>query len=190
MLWEIATEPWMARMVRPGARGTRIQLYGKVTDLRGDPIEGVCIEIRQQNPAPSRRFSGWGRATTDGRGVFRFWTLQPESGKRGNGAAGACAETIPSGSAEPIEMVVLARGLDEPLFACAYFDDGLGVDVDLHPGTLSVRQAPAALVARAEGENGWRVDITLPVDGENPAHGGGRLGPPARRGGGPLERFA
>jgi protocatechuate 3,4-dioxygenase beta subunit len=168
-------------MVRPGARGTRIQLYGKITDSQGLPVEGVCVEIRQSNPAPSRRFSGWGRTTTDGRGVFRFWTLQPECGKRTSWVQ----------SDDAIEIVLLARALDEPVFTRAYFETDPDVDADPLPGTLPSRREPAALIARAEGEHGWRVDISLPVDRGDAAHGAGRPGASARRGGGgALERSA
>jgi protocatechuate 3,4-dioxygenase beta subunit len=165
-------------MVRPGARGTRIQLYGRITDSQGVPAEGVCVEIRQNNPAPTRRFSGWGRATTDGRGMFRFWTLLPEWGRRADKDTG-----------DAIEIVLLARALDEPIFTRVYFETRPDVDADRHPGTLPGRREPAALIARAEGEHGWRVDITLPVDRGDTALGAGRTGASARRGGGgALER--
>jgi len=72
------------------AQGRMIRLEGRVTDTRGRPLDGVRIELWQADaggrylhsadPMPERRdpdFQGFGIATTDAMGHYRFRTVVP-----------------------------------------------------------------------------------------------------------------
>ena len=73
----------------PGA-GTVTHLNGRVTDLRGQPLDGLTMEIWQCDAAGSYRhsrdprgdardanFQGYGRTQTAADGGYRFRTIQP-----------------------------------------------------------------------------------------------------------------
>ncbi len=81
-----------ADLMRNGAltprRGQPVQLDGRLVDLRGKPLAGLTVEIWQcdadghyHHPGDGDRadpgFQGWGRATADGDGRWRFRTLRP-----------------------------------------------------------------------------------------------------------------
>src|SRR5947209_3509487 len=72
------------------AVGTIVHLTGRVLNLNGDPMRDVVVEIsqvdnrgvylhsadsgtRQRDP----NFQGFGRATTNGQGEYRFRTIRP-----------------------------------------------------------------------------------------------------------------
>lgn len=72
------------------ARGERIELAGRVTDTRGQPLPGLTIELWQADaggryihsgdPVLASRdpgFQGFGRARTDAMGRYRFLTVIP-----------------------------------------------------------------------------------------------------------------
>ncbi len=72
------------------AKGRMIRLEGRVTDAQGRPLGGVRIELWQADaggrylhsadPLPERRdqdFQGFGIATTDAMGQYRFRTVVP-----------------------------------------------------------------------------------------------------------------
>ncbi len=81
-----------ADLLRNGARtprhGQPVQLEGRLVDLRGRPLAGRVVEIRQcdadghyHHPGDGDRadpgFQGWGRSTVDAEGRWRFRTLRP-----------------------------------------------------------------------------------------------------------------
>lgn len=72
------------------ARGKALAIVGRVTDTTGRPLPAVLVEIWQTNahgryhhphddsPQPlDPNFQGYGRATTDAEGAYRFATIEP-----------------------------------------------------------------------------------------------------------------
>jgi protocatechuate 3,4-dioxygenase beta subunit len=72
------------------SRGKALAIVGRVTDTAGRPLPGVLVEIWQTNahgryrhpqddsPQPlDPNFRGYGRATSDAAGAYRFATIAP-----------------------------------------------------------------------------------------------------------------
>ena len=103
-------------LVPPG-RPSAIRLHGRVSDGAGQPVPDALLELWQldesghvvQREGSLRRdgwtFTGWGRASTDDNGAYRFSTLRP-------GAA--------PGRAAFFAITLFARGLPNRLFTRAY----------------------------------------------------------------------
>ncbi|HYG86505.1 MAG TPA: protocatechuate 3,4-dioxygenase subunit alpha [Azospirillum sp.] len=157
------------RLVDMETRGERIRIEGNVFDGEGKPVIDAMIEIWQANaagryhhPADTREtvaldphFTGFGRAGTDGQGMFFFETVKP-------GATGA-------GHAPHINVTVFARGMPCHAFTRFYFADEAGANAE----DPVLREVPAerrsTLVAeRVETPGGivYRLNIHLQGDGE------------------------
>jgi protocatechuate 3,4-dioxygenase beta subunit len=80
----------LARGERGRAQGVPLRIVGAVRDTAGRPLPGVLVEIWQTNahgryhhphddsPQPlDPDFRGYGRATTDAEGAYRFATIEP-----------------------------------------------------------------------------------------------------------------
>jgi len=147
-------------LVPPGSPGA-IRLHGVVTDGTGAPVPDALLEIWQADAdgvvpratGSLRRdgwtFTGWGRASTDEEGRYRFTTVKPGA-------------THPD-SAPFIAMTVFARGLLNCLFTRAYIPgDQLGKDPLLSTVPADRRHT---LIAAAD-EHGLRFDIRLQGDDE------------------------
>ena len=98
----------------PAGRPDAIRLHGRVLDGAGQPAPDALIELWQTAPDGSvpraegslvrdgHTFTGWGRASTDRTGHYRFTTLRP-------------------GGASPyFGLTIVARGLLDRLFTRAY----------------------------------------------------------------------
>jgi protocatechuate 3,4-dioxygenase alpha subunit len=121
--------------------GEPIEITGRVTQLDGQPLDNLVLEIwqadahgRYDNPD----FLGWGRAATDADGVYSFRTIKP-------GASG--------GRAPSINFLLLYSGLMRQLQTVMYFEPGGHSD---------------KLVAKKEAPNRYRFDIRLRGEGETP----------------------
>src|SRR5699024_9676836 len=147
-------------LVPPGdARA--IQLTGTVYDGNGTPIPDAMIEIWQADehgniPAQDGSlirdpftFTGWGRATTDNVGTYRFTTVEPGAAK--------------DGKAPFIHVVVFARGLLNKLHTRAYIPETEGLEQD---ATLTaVGDRADTLIATRDGKR-LLFDIHLQGDQE------------------------
>jgi len=147
------------QLVPPGdARA--VQLTGTVYDGEGNPIPDAMIEIWQADEdgkIPTQDgslirdpfvFTGWGRATTDNVGTYRFTTVEP----------GATDE----GKAPFIHVVVFARGLLNKLHTRAYLPE-TQVSSDATLSALGDRAQ--TLVAKRDGKR-LLFDIYLQGDQE------------------------
>ena len=135
------------------ASGEPVQIEGRITQLDGQPLDNVVVEIWQAD----RRgrfdgdFLGWGRAATDAQGVYRFRTIRP----------GAYEGRLPH-----INFLLLYSGLMRQLQTVMFFELGKDPVLDAVP---SARRS--LLIARKErsGEGTvYRFDIRLRGDGETP----------------------
>ena len=153
-------------MVTPKSRGERITIEGRVLDGDAAGVSDAMIELWQANadgrydhPDDSQEklidpdFHGFGRAATDERGCFRFYTIKP-------GSVSGPANLL---QAPHINVSIFARGLLKRLVTRIYFPDEPlnAVDAVLNSVAAERRSTLAARV-----ENGvLRFDIVL--QGEN-----------------------
>ena len=153
-------------LVRPGTPGA-IVLTGRVTDGRGQPVPDALLELWQRDPdgqivrragslrRDSGTFTGWGRASTDSDGVYRFTTVRPGPG--------------PDGRAF-FSLTVFARGLLDALFTRAYLPQACGGSATGHSvSDLQSVDAPrrSSLIATATS-GGYVFDVVLQGVGETP----------------------
>jgi protocatechuate 3,4-dioxygenase alpha subunit len=154
--WHAHAEPALGDLTRFGAEGPRVVLTGQVTDGDGAPVTDACVEIVQASPAVSDRFPGWGRAATDAQGRFRFVTVKP-------GPVPARGDRT---QAPHVAVTLLARGLLRPLFTRCYFDGEPLNEADPLLSSIDDPARRATLVARAEGDGVFALDIRLQGEGE------------------------
>ena len=150
-------------IAKPGALGEALILEGNVLDAQGAPVSDSILEILQTDAAGSyiadspearsgSQFTGFGRATTDQSGTFRFSTVYP-----------GIAPAAEMGHAPHLDLMVFARGLLKPLVTRIYFE---GDANNAHDAVLA--QVPvnrrATMQARRDaalGPSGWRFDVRL-----------------------------
>ncbi|MBJ6121990.1 protocatechuate 3,4-dioxygenase subunit alpha [Sphingomonas mollis] len=148
--------------------GKVIEVAGRVIDGNGDPVPDAMIELWQANAAGRYRsaddrreavpvdphFVGFGRASTDNGGVWRFRTIRPG---RVPGPDGAW-------QAPHLALSVFGRGLIKRLATRLYFADGEGNDTDPVLAAVPVARR-GTLIAEAR-VGGWWLDIVLQGPGE------------------------
>jgi protocatechuate 3,4-dioxygenase, alpha subunit len=154
-------------MVTPKTRGERITIEGRVLDGDTAGVSDAMIELWQSNadgrydhPDDSQEklidpdFHGFGRAATDERGCFRFYTIKP-------GSVPGPGNLL---QAPHINVSIFARGLLKGLVTRIYFPDEPlnAVDAVLN-GVAAERRS--TLVAHIDQTGILRFDIVL--QGEN-----------------------
>lgn len=157
----------------PSARsvpnGDVIEIAGRVTDGNGDPIGDAMIEIWQANAAGRYRsaddprvdvaidpaFTGFGRASTDDDGVYRFRTIMPG---RVPGPGNAM-------QAPHIAMSVFGRGLIKRLATRLYFEGADGNETDPILSAVAFDRR-GTLIASRRDEASWWFDIVIQGDAE------------------------
>ncbi len=149
--------------------GEVIEVAGRVIDGHGEIVSDAMIELWQANAAGryasdddtreavprDPHFVGFGRASTDADGVYRFRTIRP----------GRVPGPGNSLQAPHLALSVFGRGLIKRLATRLYFADGEGNDVD--PILNAVPEARrGTLVAERKGDGSWWLDIILKGDNE------------------------
>ena len=149
---EMTLGPFFPREFAAGANelGDEIEVMGKITQLDGKPLDNVVLEIwqadregRYDNP----KFSGWGRAATDARGVYRFRTVKPGA---------------PRGRIPHINFLILYSGLMRQLQTVMFFELAPDPVLDAVP-----EKRRPLLVAHRQGTV-YRFDVRLRGKGETP----------------------
>ncbi|HWJ41722.1 MAG TPA: protocatechuate 3,4-dioxygenase subunit alpha [Candidatus Limnocylindrales bacterium] len=157
-------------LVTSKSRGERVTLEGRVLDGEAAPVSDAMIELWQANadgrydhPDDSQEklidpeFHGFGRAATDERGRFRFYTIKPGSVPgRGNLL-----------QAPHINVSIFARGLLKRLVTRIYFpgDPLNAADAVLNTIAPERRSTLIARIEDSEHSDVLRFDIVL--QGEN-----------------------
>jgi len=149
--------------------GAVIELSGRVIDGAGAGVPDAMIEIWQANAAGRYRshddarddvaldphFVGFGRASTDDEGRYRFRTIMP----------GRVPGSGNSLQAPHIALSLFGRGLIKRLATRVYFDGAAGNEDD-----PVLAQVPAArrrtLIARVDEAGAWSLDLVLQGAGE------------------------
>jgi protocatechuate 3,4-dioxygenase alpha subunit len=149
--------------------GVVIELTGRVIDGAGAGVPDAMIEIWQANAAGRYRshddtrdnvaldphFVGFGRASTDDEGRYRFRTIMPG---RVPGPGNAL-------QAPHIALSLFGRGLIKRLATRVYFDGAAG-----NEGDPALAQVPAArrrtLIACLDAAGAWSLDLVLQGAGE------------------------
>jgi protocatechuate 3,4-dioxygenase alpha subunit len=154
-------------LITTKSRGDRVTIEGRVIDGDGAPVTDAMIELWQAN-ADGRydhpddlqekmidpEFHGFGRAATDERGSFRFYTIKP----------GLVPGTGVAFQAPHINVSIFARGLLKRLVTRIYFP-GEPLNADDAILNLVVPERRSTLIARMEKPAVLRFDIVL--QGEN-----------------------
>jgi protocatechuate 3,4-dioxygenase alpha subunit len=155
---EMTLGPFFPREFAQGANdlaigvkgGEVMEVSGRVTQLDGQPLDNLVLEIRQADAAgrfDNPDFAGWGRAATDAQGVYRFRTIKPGA---------------PKGRIAHINFLLLYSGLMRQLQTVMFFELAPDPVLDAVPAPLRER-----LVARREGTV-YRFDVRLRGEGETP----------------------
>jgi protocatechuate 3,4-dioxygenase alpha subunit len=147
----------------PPAHPCAVALVGRVVDGAGQPVPDALIEVWQPDAEGNvsqkagslhrdgRTFTGWGRASTDNTGTYRFTTLRP--GPTTNGRLPFFAVTV------------FARGLLNRLFTRAYLPaDEAAVQADPFLATVP-EERRHSLLAQQSGQD-LLFDIHLQGPGE------------------------
>ncbi|MEH0194282.1 protocatechuate 3,4-dioxygenase subunit alpha [Caulobacter sp. CCNWLY153] len=144
-------------------RGELITLEGVVYDADGKPVPDAMIEIWQANaagryvsPGDARDqipldegFIGFGRASTDEAGFYRFKTVRP----------GAVPGPGASLQAPHIAVSIFGRGVIKRLATRVYFEDAAQNAADPILALVPAERRHT-LVARKQ-DDAWRFDIVL-----------------------------
>jgi protocatechuate 3,4-dioxygenase alpha subunit len=154
---------------KPAPRGQVIEVAGCVFDGAGVPVPDAMIEIWQAN-AEGRytskdddrteipldpNFVGFGRASTDAQGVYRFRTIRP----------GRVPGPGNSLQAPHLALSVFGRGLLKRLVTRLYFDDEASNDHDPILALVPDKRR-TTLMARRQSNGVWWLDIFLQGDRE------------------------
>jgi len=144
------------------ATGRVVQINGTVTDTKGQPLTNAQVEIwqanhygryahsRDGNPAQlDEHFQGWGIATTNANGEYRFTTIIP-------GAYPASRNWV----RPPHIHYKISHAKYRSLTTQMYFPEEPLNDKDLILNGLSPREQ-RKVIAKASAKNQLRFDITL-----------------------------
>ena len=157
-------------LARRESRGERIAIVGRVLDGDGAPVDDAMLEIWQANAAGrydhpddaqekliDSQFHGFGRASTDQHGNFRFETIKP-------GRVPGVGSVL---QAPHINVSIFARGLLKRLATRIYFPDEPSNDADpvLNAVPIARRSTLIARLESASPQPVFRFDIVL--QGEN-----------------------
>jgi protocatechuate 3,4-dioxygenase alpha subunit len=154
-----------------GAAGQTIVIAGRVLDGDGAPVPDALLEIWQANAAGrydhpddgrntplDPQFSGFGRASTDEQGRFRFRTIKPGPVPSAGGAL----------QAPHLNVSVFARGLLKRLVTRIYFPDEPLNAQDPVLTSLPEATRRATLIARpANGESEPVLYFDIVLQGDN-----------------------
>lgn len=149
------------RIARPGVRGERIIIQGRLLDGDGVGVGDGLVEIWQANaagryPHPDDRrktplekgFRGFGRIPTDAKGRFRFSTVKP-----------GCVPG-PGGDlqAPHLSVTVFMRGLLKQLSTRIYFPgDPANAQDPLLKRVPAARRATLIARRKAKGDLEWNI---------------------------------
>jgi protocatechuate 3,4-dioxygenase alpha subunit len=161
--------PWPdGELVVPAGTPGAIRLHGTVADGAGDPVPDAMVETWQADPhgrfahpddprGAAGSFRGFGRSLCDAEGRWSVITLKP-------GRVPGPADSV---QAPHVDVSVFARGLLHRVVTRIYFaDEDAANDADPVLAGISDERARATLLARPDGDGGYRFDIHLQGDDE------------------------
>jgi protocatechuate 3,4-dioxygenase, alpha subunit len=165
--------PEWSDLTAGGAQGQKIRIEGRITDGEGAPCPDAFLEIWQadaggkynrpgdpQDKKPDPKFRGFGRASADKDGVYRFTTIMP-------GRVPGPGNTL---QAPHVNVTVFARGLLKHLVTRIYFaDQAEANEVDPVLSRIedaAVRKTIVAAKANGSGIPTYRFDVILQGKGE------------------------
>jgi protocatechuate 3,4-dioxygenase alpha subunit len=141
----------LTRLEGKPVRGEPIEITGRVVQGNGKPVDNLVLEIWQADSEgryDNAGFFGWGRAATDGQGLYRFRTIRP----------GVTAGRIPH-----INFCLVYSGLMRQLQTVMFFELAPDPVLDAVPQALRPR-----LIAKPGEASSYRFDIRLRGEGETP----------------------
>jgi protocatechuate 3,4-dioxygenase alpha subunit len=161
-----AEEHWVLNLSSPTGtpEGEAIEIAGRVLDAEGAPVADAMVEIWQANAAGRYRstddsrddvpvdphFIGFGRASTDADGVYRFRTILP-------GRVPGPGNTL---QAPHIALSLFGRGIVKRLATRLYFAGAEGNDADPILGCVPEERRDT-LIAHRRDDRVWWLDLHL-----------------------------
>jgi protocatechuate 3,4-dioxygenase alpha subunit len=144
-------------------QGEVIEIAGRVFDGQGNPVTDAMIEIWQANAAGRYRseddpreelgidpeFVGFGRASTDDAGIYRFRSVMP----------GRVPGPGNSMQAPHLAVSVFGRGLLKRLATRIYFEGAEGNDIDPILELVPADRRETLIAKRTDGT--WWLDIVI-----------------------------
>ncbi len=166
--WGTVVSAYRADLAPLGVAGERIEVVLSLHDVDGKVIPDGLLEIWQANshgrykhPEDRRNlpldagFDGFGRASTDARGVARFGTVRPGRVPWPHGGAQRGGLQAPH-----LNISVFARGVLNRLATRLYFDGDPALAED--PVLKLVEPARrGTLLAKREKQGVWRLPIHI-----------------------------
>ncbi len=166
-----AEEHWVLNLSSPTGTpaGEVIEIAGQVLDAEGAPVVDAMVEIWQANAAGRYHaaddtrgdaaidplFIGFGRASTDADGVYRFRTIMP----------GRVPGPGDTSQAPHVALSLFGRGIIKRLASRLYFAGAAGNEDD--PVLACVPQdRRATLIAQRHPDGVWWLDLRLAGAGE------------------------
>ena len=150
-------------IAKAGTSGEAMILEGSVLDAEGTQVNDAVLELFQADTAgqyaldnqqarSGALFSGFGRATMDASGKFRFNTLYPGAVRGAN--------TV---QAPHFDLMVFARGLLKPLVTRIYFEDDRSNAADPVLALVPAHRRMTLVASRdtMAGPSVWRFDVHL-----------------------------
>jgi protocatechuate 3,4-dioxygenase alpha subunit len=165
--------PEWSDLTAGGCKGEKIRIEGRIFDGEGAPCPDAFLEIWQadaggkynhpddtQDKKPDPKFRGFGRASADKDGVYRFTTIMP-------GRVPGPGNTL---QAPHINVSVFARGLLKHLVTRIYFADRAEAN-EVDPVLSRIDDPAVRKTIVAEKTNGtgiptYRFDVILQGKGE------------------------
>ena len=164
-------EHWVLNLSAPTGTpaGEAITIAGRVLDAEGEAVVDAMVEIWQANAAGRYRadtdrrdgvpvdphFIGFGRASTDADGVYRFRTIMP-------GRVPGPGDTL---QAPHIALSLFGRGIIKRLATRLYFAGAAGNESDPVLACVPAERR-ATLIASAGDDGIWWLDLRLAGAGE------------------------
>lgn len=166
-LCEDERDVFSARLAAAGAFGEPILIVGSVFDGLGQPIADALLEAWQANghgryhhPLDASAgpmdpgFSGFGRAATDARGAYAFFSVKP----------GAVAGPGGTRQAPHVNLVLGARGMTRQAFTRIYFEDEASLASDPVLSSVPAERRQTLVASRdgkRDGATVYRFDLHL-----------------------------
>jgi protocatechuate 3,4-dioxygenase, beta subunit len=167
--------------------GTRIKLFGRVTDSNGHPVRNALVEVWQANAAGGYRdsqdhsgfaldpnFWGSGRCLTDDQGNYHFITIQP----------GAYPAQFKDGNrvwrAAHIHLSVYGREIGHRLVTQVYFEGDPLIAYDRMINAIPDRRGQDRLIAKLDMDESVSETLGPPRHFSTLDGSGAMVPPPVR----------
>ena len=161
------------KLARKKTKGEHIRVEGRILDADGKPLRAAMLEIWQANAAGrynspvddrddieiDKKFSGFGRVSSGGKGKYEFETIKP----------GSVPSTGNAPQAPHINLTLFAAATNVHLFTRLYFsDEEEANEIDPVLSSVSAARRDTLIARRKKTKKGivYRFDVQVGGDDE------------------------